>query len=367
VIRQLRRLTRPVGDARSGASALAVYAEASGDGFTLRAASGLCMEGVACVDDAARAAILYCTVWRQHSAPWAAEAAQGLLRFLTSMQDEDGRFVNFILDWDGRKNRTGPTSVAGGWWWAARALHALAWGFATFGEPEYARAFNRGIPWLQQSTDNLDVRALCVLAALEHTSASGDGGHLDQALAWAEEIAASRLGDVLPNIRGEPRIHLWGRFQEVALVNCGLRFGRPDLIRLARASARALLLPHCDSGFAERTTIPFDVSCTIQGLDAVAQATHQDCYQEGAKLARAWFWGRNMAGRPVYDAYRGVVFDGIDDGRLNPNSGAEANIEGALGLRNRVTWRRVSRSSRVPAAPWWFRGTQARRVECTVP
>jgi hypothetical protein len=34
----------------------------------------------------------------------------------------------------------------------------------------------------------------------------------------------------------------------------------------------------------------------------------------------------------VYDRRRGVVYDGIDDGRLSRNSGAEANIEGALAL-----------------------------------
>jgi hypothetical protein len=34
----------------------------------------------------------------------------------------------------------------------------------------------------------------------------------------------------------------------------------------------------------------------------------------------------------VYDARRGMVFDGIDHGVVSQNSGAESNIEGALAL-----------------------------------
>jgi hypothetical protein len=49
-------------------------------------------------------------------------------------------------------------------------------------------------------------------------------------------------------------------------------------------------------------------------------------------LAERRFSGRNTAGRPVYDTRRGLVYDGIDHGTVNRNSGAESNIEGALAL-----------------------------------
>jgi hypothetical protein len=48
--------------------------------------------------------------------------------------------------------------------------------------------------------------------------------------------------------------------------------------------------------------------------------------------ARAWFDGRNSASQPIYDRVNGRVLDGIDDGRLNPHSGAESNIVGAQAL-----------------------------------
>ena len=34
-----------------------------------------------------------------------------------------------------------------------------------------------------------------------------------------------------------------------------------------------------------------------------------------------------MRGQPVYDAERGLVFDGIDDAQVSRNSDAESNIE----------------------------------------
>ena len=78
--------------------------------------------------------------------------------------------------------------------------------------------------------------------------------------------------------------------------------------------------------------LPFDVSCVVAGLAAVGRATRDPRYADGARNAREWFFGRNAAGQPVYDRRRGVVYDGIDDGRLSRNSGAESNIEGALAL-----------------------------------
>jgi hypothetical protein len=80
------------------------------------------------------------------------------------------------------------------------------------------------------------------------------------------------------------------------------------------------------------------VSCAILGLSAVAQSTGQSRYAEQAELAREWFRGRNAAGHPIYDRARGLVHDGIDNGQVNANSGAESNIEGALALFDSLPW-----------------------------
>ena len=59
MLRQISRLMRPVPGLAPGALAIAVYAEAHDEGFVPRAAADQGFEGVACVDDVARAAVLY--------------------------------------------------------------------------------------------------------------------------------------------------------------------------------------------------------------------------------------------------------------------------------------------------------------------
>ena len=338
MLRQLRWLTRPVPDLAPGALAIAVYAEARHGTLRLRAAQEQGFEGIACVDDVARAVLLYCRIWQITASPWARTTAEGLLRFVTAMQVEDGRFANFIYDWDGQRNLDGPTSRPGGEAWAARAMHALGCAMATFGADSYAEPFARGLPWLDRPTPHLDVRAVAVLASLDAWRATASADMAARALCWAEEIAAAAIGDTLPDEPGRPEVHLWGHLQEAALARTGMTFGRHDLIEAARRSAEAVLVPPVLRAFAGASTIPFDVSCAVEGLDALAAATGAHRYAVLAGQARAWFHGRNAAGRPVFDRDAGCVADGIDEGRVSANSGAEANIEGALALFPSIPW-----------------------------
>ena len=335
---QLMRLTRGVPGAGPTAQAIAVYAEpptsAAGLPNTPVAAREQGFEGVACVDDAARAVVLYCAIWRRWRLMSARSAAEGLLHFLAHMQDEEGRFCNFILDWTGRKNCSGPTSYAGGTPWQARGLHALACGVAAFAGGEWEQRFTRALRWIDPPMAYLDVRAVAVLAVLEHWRASGSASSAERALAWSSEIARHTSRGQLLNAEGVQPIHLWGHLQEAALANVGRELSRTDLVDCAATSAASLLLPAVDDGFSAAHVVPFDVSCTIAGLAAVARATGETRYAEAAERGREWFRGRNTASQPVHDVRLGLIYDGIDDGRVSRNSGAESNIEGALALLN---------------------------------
>jgi hypothetical protein len=316
--------------------ALAVYGEPTADGFHSRAAAEQGEEGVACVDDAARAAVLYAQLWQRYQRPWAREAGLGLLAFVRSMQLADGAFLNFILDWDGRQNLVGPTSRPGGGPWTARAMHALACGASAFGDEECRASFERGLPWLDRPIPYFDVRSIGLLAVTEYWRATGSDEVASRALRWANEIVAAVEDGVLPDRAGSSKVHLWGHFHEAAVAEAGMAFGRPDLVEAARRSAEAVLIPAAEQGFPGKTILPFDVSCVVRGLEAVATATGQTRYHCQAETARRWFDGENAAGEPVYDRARGLVFDGIDDGQINDNSGAESNIEGALALSDRL-------------------------------
>jgi len=87
----------------------------------------------------------------------------------------------------------------------------------------------------------------------------------------------------------------------------GVAFERPDFIEAARRSADAVLLPVLDWCLTAEHVLPFDISCTVLGLAAVGRATGSARYARGAQQARAWFAGRNAAGKPVYDPSRGIA------------------------------------------------------------
>jgi hypothetical protein len=329
--------------------ALAVYAHERDGQFLTRSAAEQGYEGVACLDDAARAAMLNTEIWKRHKFDWARTEAEGLLRFARAMQMSDGAFVNFIADWDGCRQLDTPTSRPGGGPWQARGMHAVACGVAAFGDDRCAQAFEAGLELLDRPTPYLDVRAVAVLAALEFWQATGIRQVADRALVWAEEIMAARIGDVLPDRADSVNIHLWGHLQEAALARTGMEFGRDDLVQAAARSADAVLAPAAQLAFPGSRSLPFDVSSTVAGLDAVAAATGDARYAKLAALARAWFDGRNTAGKPVYDRVHGCVFDGIDGNSVSRNSGAESNIECGLALVDSLPWNAYAPEPLTPA------------------
>ena len=81
-------------------------------------------EGIASLDDAARAAVVYLREYDATRDPHARDEAIRLLGFVTAMEQGDGEFVNFI-DSAGRLNRSAPSSQKSMSYWAARSIWAL--------------------------------------------------------------------------------------------------------------------------------------------------------------------------------------------------------------------------------------------------
>lgn len=327
MLRQLRRLTRPVPAAGPMACALAVYADAV-DGLVVARESG--EEGVACVDDASRALVLFTDLWTATGDPGLRDWATGLLDFLLHLQRPDGRFVNFIRDWDGTPNEQGRTSVPGGAFWQARALSGLAKAWVRLDDDRAAAAFASALAPVRAAPAAADVRSVQIRALLEVVRS----GRLPELVAtlgdWCDEIVALREGDVLLDAPGT--LHLWGHSQEAVLADAGTYLGRSDLIAAARRSADLVFGPAIASAFDFPVVQPYDVACAVDAMDRLAAATGEARYERQAADARAWFDGRNTAGTPVYDRERGRVADGIDDGRVSRASGAESNIVGAQAL-----------------------------------
>jgi len=329
VIRQLARLTRRLPAAGRRAVALSVYANDDDHGLAARDRG---FEGVACVDDAARAVVLLLDLFRDTGDRRLVEWATGLIDFVLYMQLADGRFHNFIRDWEGSINTDGPTSYPGGTFWQARAVRALAKAHLVLRDPRVALPLARGFAFATVNPAPPDVRTIQVLAALDLMRIGLTPVLRETLERWCDEIAECRDGEVLLNSPGEQAPHLWGHVHEGVLAEAAPLLDRPDLLDVARQSAHALLVPQIESAFPERLVQPYGVAAAVYAMDRLYQATGEGAYARWRDQARAWFDGRNTASSPVYDRVNGRVSDGIDDGRVNPHSGAEANIVGAQAL-----------------------------------
>src|SRR5438552_17684621 len=164
MIRQLARLTHRVPSAGGRAVALSAYANDEDRGLAARDRG---FEGVACVDDAARAVVLLLDLYRDTGDRRLGEWATGLVEFVLYMQRDDGRFHNFIRDWDGTINTDGPTSYAGGTFWHARAVRALAKAHLVYRDPRIASALAHGFAFATEYPAAPDVRTIQALGALD--------------------------------------------------------------------------------------------------------------------------------------------------------------------------------------------------------
>jgi hypothetical protein len=303
---------------------VAVYADAAD---AIQPAGDAGFEGVACVDDAARACTLLCDLWAATQAPWIRAWAEGLLEFLLWMHTGDGRWVNFISDWDGLRNVTGRTSEPGINFWQARATLAMVKACAVLEDRRAVEPMELGIAAAAGAHAPADVRAVHAMAALELVGRTQASSHRALLNGWCDEIARCRSGEMLLNWsleQGPP--HLWGHVQEGVLAAAGAALVRGDLVGVARRSADAIFPDLIESGFDLDRVQPYDVQSSVYVMDLLATVTGEPVYGALGRKARLWFDGRNPARGQVYDRASGRIADGVDRGLVNPRSGAESNI-----------------------------------------
>lgn len=330
MLRQLAALTRRLPAAGPRALALAVYSGSTGEHFEARERG---VEGVACVDDAARACILLFRLWTATGNDALRLWAGGLLDFVLWMHAGDGRWHNFIYDWQGTRNTDGPTSTAGINFWQARAIGALA-EMELLSDRGCAHAVLAGaLSAAASASPPSDVRAIHALGALVLLQRAPDPWLSLRLTEWCDELIECRRDGMLmnsPDERGRP--HLWGHVQEAVLADASVLLGRKDLCGLAAGSADAVFVDVIESGFDLPHIHSYDVQSAVFVMDRLAAVTGQPRYGDLARKARSWFDGRNPAGAAVFDRGTGRVADGLDDGHLNDRSGAEANISAGLAL-----------------------------------
>jgi hypothetical protein len=309
-------------------------------------------EGIACVDDVARAAVLALQTYELTQSESELRAARAWLEFVLYMQEPDGRFVNFIRDRAGRRNRSGRTSYAGGQWWTSRAIWALAAAWRVTGETRYLQAVERG---QLAPVQDLKVTAMQALALMElYRACASEKTMSGRIQRWCDRILAQSC-DYLRDRAGVATIRCWGYHQLSALARAGRLFRRFDYVAVCERTVQQVIEPLVACGFTASTPwqraprCAYDISTIVLGLEDLYRATDKEHYRALAFACADWLFGANPARQALYDPRTGRCCDGfLEDLRtLNVNCGAESAIEaGFVELaRHRLA------ASRHPAVP----------------
>jgi len=333
-------------------------------------------EGIACVDDASRAAVLYLRHSELAQCSSCLEKARMLLKFILKMQDENGQFYNFILS-DHTINRTGKTSFLSFGWWAGRGVWAFATGLRLFSQedPGFAtrldKALLRSLPWIDTlltSYGNVrtqgqyripqwllhssaaDATSELLMGLTEYYATSPDPQTRVRIEKLAHGLMLMQDGDSLSYPFGvhrswETMWHMWGNGQMQILAHAGKVIGDETMIASAERAARGFGARLLVDGFkkemdiadssktSEYEQIAYAVRPLALGYVRLYEATRNTEYLKLAGLAASWFFGNNRLGQRMYDPRTGRCFDGISDSAtINRNSGAESTIEALLTL-----------------------------------
>ena len=335
-------------------------------------------EGIASVDDAARAAVVYLRDYQLSGDVRSRDEALHLLAFVSAMEQGDGEFVNFV-DTQGRLNLKAPSSAKSMSYWGARGIWALGEAVRVLGADAVRTA------GLRQVLDRAVVRMAREIEAgrLIGGSATATSDALLGILALqraepstSHATLAARTADLLVSLSSGSAIkapwgaridhpkavwHAWGSRSTEALAVAAVVLDRPDLALAARGEADALWSRFMLAGQVPSAVAPdgrvtwfpqiaYGIGSIVQGYLALAEATGERRYAVFAGLTAGWLLGANAAGVPMYDESTGRTFDGIDAGdgnnggpraagsssgqpKVNRNAGAESTIESLLALQ----------------------------------
>ena len=334
-------------------------------------------EGISCVDDVARAAVLYLRQYDLTQNEHYFKKARSLLKFILAMQAPNGLFYNFILP--GNKiNKTRRNSVNRFDFWTARAVWALGEGYSITQRlhPDFANSLKKSIirvlpeirkllnnypdkkiisgtsypTWLvnkyaADATSELLLGLIAFGRATNDVVVRKDINKLSQGLIlmqqgnWQSPPYGAHLS--YPNIW-----HGWGNSQTEALSLAGEYFNLAGAISSSRKEAdwfysRLIIDGWLSQIILDDSTrtdtfpqIAYEVRTVTLGLLNLFGATGKRKYAILAGLAGTWLFGNNPAKATMYDPKTGRCFDGIQNRQtVNLNSGAESTIEALLTLQ----------------------------------
>jgi len=328
-------------------------------------------EGIACVDDAARAAVVYLRHYELTKNAESLTKAKELLRFVMRLQAPSGYFYNFIWDNTLRINTVHENSRADELnWWSTRAVWALGTGARVLKTQDPAftasmiEASRRLLPAIDAHLANYprtelinglqmptwlvyrnaaDATSELMLGMAQLADADPQNDWRGRAVKYGEGVARMRAGTMTQRPYGAHLSyvegwHAWGNSQMMALSAVGLT-------SQAKAEADVFLPWLLVSGWKkeiplspsrpmiEFEQIAYGVRTQAIGAAYVFKATGDDTYAVLAGLLASWLTGNNVASTAMYQPLNGYGYDGINSPtNVNRNAGAESTIEALMTL-----------------------------------
>jgi hypothetical protein len=364
----------------TGVNAAGVYIYSEAPDYHFVEASG---EGFTCIDDVARAALVYLRSNKFSSDTAIQSKAFNLVRFILEMQSANGYFYNFLFS-NGLINKAGATSIDNPNWWSWRALQTLTEAAPLIQNKNadlYAKmniAVNRLIASIKTDLVNLppttklvqgiivpewlpagsgtDQSATLIIGLISYCSTNNDEVIKAYIKKLADGILLMQVGDATHYpyacfLSWENTWHAYGNMQAYALLQAGIFLNDPQYTTKALAEIDNfypwLLQNGLKSSFSlskngdmfqtlaekDYEQIAYGIGPIVFAAAEAYKQTGQDKYADLAGHFAAWFLGANDAGTNMYDVATGRCYDGISSaGSVNRNSGAESTIEALLTL-----------------------------------
>src|SRR5687768_6184878 len=346
-------------------------------------------EGIACVDDASRAAIFYLRHYRHTGNEEYLRKGKMLLRFLLAMQAPNGYYYNFIWK-DGTINTAGSTSKPEPNFWAWRTLWAFGEAIdilnasdplvneikgqrqwlvnnilreKNFRTNETDTSMGWTFPlWLPKfsGTDQASI-ILIGLSSMHHQLTDTSEVKRDSLVAFMEHFADGitmmqiEQPDSLQDgafLSWENLWHAYANIQSYGLLTAGLELNDPHMISHAlyeidhfyptvlRTGGLEHFFVRVDNGIIKRydtksfSQIAYGRRPMIWAALKAYEHTKDEKYKTLAQDLAKWFDGENAANTPMYDPATGRGYDGISGPDvINKNAGAESTIESLLALQ----------------------------------
>lgn len=336
-------------------------------------------EGIACIDDAARAEVFYLKQYEKTFNEEYLRKAKNLLKFIMFLQSDNGYFYNFIWE-DGSINKSFKTSTAIASWWSWRALWSLSESYPLFKEKDEKFAAEM-ISSIQIIVDNIkndfpktfstkqiegqikpdwlpyetasDQATLVIMGLTNYIKIVDDAKVKEIISKLCEGIIMMQAGDKdqFPHfafLSWENNWHGWGNLQSYALLNAGQTLKRNDLIDAALKEIEHYYTYLIKNGFVaefalyenkepEITKYPliaYEIRPAVYASIKAYQITGEDKYARISVDLSDWLLGSNKDKIVMYNKETGRCFDGIiDEGSVNRNSGAESTIEALLAFQ----------------------------------